>query len=173
MRPGLDGAPRPAPPHAGQMTQLPPGGRLPDAVLRLAHPPQFRGPPVLAAALMNSSAMSKQGPKVTDLFRQSKYRIPATRGKKAEPSAAAVAPPQAAAAAPPADAEQDAADEATLRQFDLDSRFGPCSGITRLERWERAVELGLDPPAEVPQLVRRHGTNSLFNKDLFSEEKPF
>ena len=33
--------------------------------------------------------------------------------------------------------------------FDLNYKFGPCVGITRLERWERAHELGLDPPQEV------------------------
>jgi len=39
--------------------------------------------------------------------------------------------------------------EEMLRQFDLDLRFGPMLGLTRLERWARAEELGLDPPAAV------------------------
>ncbi|KAI3436279.1 hypothetical protein D9Q98_002332 [Chlorella vulgaris] len=88
------------------------------------------------------------------------------------PAAAAVAaaPPQASATA---GAEQEAADEAALRQFDLDVRFGPCKGISRMDRWDRAVKLGLNPPPEVQQLVQKHGLNSLFNKDLFCEEKPF
>ncbi|KXS13799.1 hypothetical protein M427DRAFT_58391 [Gonapodya prolifera JEL478] len=38
-----------------------------------------------------------------------------------------------------------------LREFDLDSRYGPHVGMTRMERWERAEELGLAPP----DLVRR------------------
>ena len=46
-------------------------------------------------------------------------------------------------------------------------RFGPCTGITRLQRWERAAKLGLDPPPEVPQLIQRHGADSMMNRDLF------
>ncbi|NXO96999.1 DPOD4 polymerase, partial [Certhia brachydactyla] len=33
-----------------------------------------------------------------------------------------------------------------LRRFDLSWEYGPCTGITRLQRWERAQELGLSPP---------------------------
>eukprot|EP00898_Chlorokybus_atmophyticus_P002607 jgi/Chlat1/3347/Chrsp23S03656 len=43
--------------------------------------------------------------------------------------------------------------EETLRQFDMAGRFGPCVGITRLERFERAHKLGLDPPQEVFDLL--------------------
>lgn len=42
---------------------------------------------------------------------------------------------------------------ACLREFDLDSRFGPCMGLTRIERWERAEKLGLDPPPRVKALL--------------------
>lgn len=28
-----------------------------------------------------------------------------------------------------------------LRQFDLASKYGPCTDLSRLERWERAFEL--------------------------------
>lgn len=40
-----------------------------------------------------------------------------------------------------------------LREFDLDSRFGPCMGMTRIDRWERAEKLGLDPPPRVKTLL--------------------
>jgi len=40
-----------------------------------------------------------------------------------------------------------------LRKFDLDSRYGPCMGLTRLERWERAQILGLNPPVEIRQIL--------------------
>jgi hypothetical protein len=30
-----------------------------------------------------------------------------------------------------------------------DCRYGPAAGMTRLERWKRASNWGLDPPAEV------------------------
>jgi DNA polymerase delta subunit 4 len=36
-----------------------------------------------------------------------------------------------------------------LRVFDLTSEYGPCVGISRLARWERAREWGLNPPQEV------------------------
>jgi len=40
-----------------------------------------------------------------------------------------------------------------LREFDLNWKFGPCTGITRLERWDRASNFGLDPPANVRHLI--------------------
>jgi hypothetical protein len=44
--------------------------------------------------------------------------------------------------------------EELLRKFDLSSKFGPCIGITRMERWTRAEELGLNPPPEVYTALR-------------------
>ncbi|ODO06346.1 hypothetical protein L198_01578 [Cryptococcus wingfieldii CBS 7118] len=35
-----------------------------------------------------------------------------------------------------------------LRVFDLSTKYGPCVGIARLQRWERAKQWGLDPPDE-------------------------
>jgi hypothetical protein len=32
-----------------------------------------------------------------------------------------------------------------LRQFDMNITYGPCIGISRLERWKRAKEMGLNP----------------------------
>lgn len=169
--------------------------------------------------------MSKQqGAKVTDVFRASRAGAAPARGGKARgPQAAAPPAPAAAQAEPqlPQDQQQAEADEATLRQFDLDTRcagglrrnlcgmlvgpgrlsearrcpgaarltscascppiptpypaslrrFGPCTGITRLQRYERAVRLGLDPPPEVPQLVARHGADSQFNANVFAPNK--
>ncbi|KAL4078692.1 DNA polymerase delta, subunit 4-domain-containing protein [Scleroderma yunnanense] len=40
-----------------------------------------------------------------------------------------------------------------LRVFDMSSEYGPCIGMTRLERWERAETLGLKPPPEVRQIL--------------------
>jgi DNA polymerase delta subunit 4 len=37
-----------------------------------------------------------------------------------------------------------------LRTFDLRYEYGPCVGVSRLERWERAKAMGLNPPQEVP-----------------------
>ncbi|KAK4270768.1 hypothetical protein QN277_019540 [Acacia crassicarpa] len=44
--------------------------------------------------------------------------------------------------------------EEMLRQFDMDMAYGPCIGMTRLARWERAHKLGLNPPAEIEKLVK-------------------
>ena len=38
------------------------------------------------------------------------------------------------------------------------------TGITRLKRWERAKQDGLDPPEEVKQIIERHGATSECNK---------
>ncbi|KAH8121836.1 hypothetical protein ACSS6W_003275 [Trichoderma asperelloides] len=39
--------------------------------------------------------------------------------------------------------------EKVLRYFDVSSQYGPCIGMTRLKRWQRAERLGLNPPIEV------------------------
>ncbi|KAG8221074.1 DNA polymerase delta, subunit 4-domain-containing protein [Butyriboletus roseoflavus] len=40
-----------------------------------------------------------------------------------------------------------------LRLFDMSYEFGPCIGMTRLERWERAETFGLNPPVEVRDIL--------------------
>ncbi|EIN05967.1 hypothetical protein PUNSTDRAFT_54280 [Punctularia strigosozonata HHB-11173 SS5] len=40
-----------------------------------------------------------------------------------------------------------------LRSFDLSYEYGPCVGVSRLERWERAEALGLNPPPEVRDIL--------------------
>ena len=44
--------------------------------------------------------------------------------------------------------------EAKLKSFDMDATYGPCLGITRMQRWERAVKWGLQPPEEVKALLQ-------------------
>nr|GMD59276.1 DNA polymerase delta subunit 4 [Ipomoea batatas] len=39
--------------------------------------------------------------------------------------------------------------EVMLRQFDMNMAYGPCLGMSRLERWERAKSLGLNPPNDL------------------------
>ncbi len=45
------------------------------------------------------------------------------------------------------------AEAAELKAFDLTMAFGPMVGLTRLERWERAQEAGLGPPAHLHALL--------------------
>lgn len=40
-----------------------------------------------------------------------------------------------------------------LKQFDMNMAYGPCVGISRLERWQRAKRLGLNPPEEIEELL--------------------
>eukprot|EP00171_Calliarthron_tuberculosum_P002795 IDg2795t1 len=47
--------------------------------------------------------------------------------------------------------------ENILRLFDLDPRYGPFVGLTRIERWNRAERFGLAPPPEVRQLLQTGG----------------
>ncbi|KAJ2961850.1 hypothetical protein NQZ79_g2900 [Umbelopsis isabellina] len=44
-------------------------------------------------------------------------------------------------------------DDKVLRAFDLNYAYGSCVGISRLERWQRAFKLGLEPPQEVKTLL--------------------
>ncbi|KAF9439371.1 hypothetical protein BGZ76_000032 [Entomortierella beljakovae] len=54
--------------------------------------------------------------------------------------------------------------EKILRQFDLASKYGPCTELTRLERWDRAFELGLNPPREIKDMIE---VNVALNKPVF------
>ncbi|XP_056264231.1 DNA polymerase delta subunit 4 isoform X2 [Pseudoliparis swirei] len=56
-----------------------------------------------------------------------------------------------------------------LRQFDLNWRFGPCTGISRQQRWERAKLHGLSPPEEVRDLLLQTQTDPKSNLSLWSE----
>jgi len=40
-----------------------------------------------------------------------------------------------------------------LRVFDLSYEYGPCIGMSRLQRWERAEALGLNPPVAVKDIL--------------------
>ncbi|XP_038998269.1 DNA polymerase delta subunit 4-like isoform X1 [Hibiscus syriacus] len=55
------------------------------------------------------------------------------------------------------DLEADDFDEEqqVLRQFDMNMEFGPCIGIPRIDRWERARRLGLNPPKEIESILKR------------------
>ena len=54
-----------------------------------------------------------------------------------------------------------------LRAFDLDPEFGPCVGMTRKARWERAAANGLHPPAEVLALVQKHADDAAYAEALW------
>ncbi|KIL69102.1 hypothetical protein M378DRAFT_176093 [Amanita muscaria Koide BX008] len=51
--------------------------------------------------------------------------------------------------AAPVHAENENEISKILRIFDLSDEYGPCIGVSRLERWERAHAFGMNPPEEV------------------------
>ena len=51
------------------------------------------------------------------------------------------------------DCNDDDAIERELKEFDLNYDYGPCCGLTRLERWNRAYSLGLKPPKRIKDLL--------------------
>jgi len=59
-----------------------------------------------------------------------------------------------------------------LRVFDLSYEYGPCIGVTRLERWERAAALGLNPPLEIRDILStQQGTDQTeFSQCVFHDE---
>ncbi|KAK2071997.1 hypothetical protein P8C59_006378 [Phyllachora maydis] len=48
--------------------------------------------------------------------------------------------------------------EKILRYFDVSSQYGPCVGLSRLKRWQRAERLGLKPPIEVLAVLLKDDT---------------
>uniref|UniRef100_A0A7S0Q0H4 DNA polymerase delta subunit 4 n=1 Tax=Coccolithus braarudii TaxID=221442 RepID=A0A7S0Q0H4_9EUKA len=44
-------------------------------------------------------------------------------------------------------------EQKALRAFDLVQEFGPCVGLSRLQRWRRADKLGLNPPKMVLDIL--------------------
>ncbi|XP_031967910.1 DNA polymerase delta subunit 4 [Corvus cornix cornix] len=56
-----------------------------------------------------------------------------------------------------------------LRRFDLSWEYGPCTGITRLQRWERAQELGLSPPGPIRDALLEHRDNPDVTYSLWHE----
>lgn len=56
-----------------------------------------------------------------------------------------------------------------LRQFDLAWEYGPCTGITRLQRWERARALGLSPPAAIRDALLEHRHDPAVTYSLWHE----
>ncbi|CAN1271603.1 DNA polymerase delta subunit 4 [Linum perenne] len=43
--------------------------------------------------------------------------------------------------------------EQMLREFDMNMAYGPCIGMTRSARWERAHRLGMNPSGEIKDLL--------------------
>mmetsp|Transcript_18737 Transcript_18737/g.41044 ORF Transcript_18737/g.41044 Transcript_18737/m.41044 type:complete len:105 (-) Transcript_18737:150-464(-) len=44
--------------------------------------------------------------------------------------------------------------DSVLKAFDLCPKYGPCAGVSRLERWDRANKFGLNPPLQVREIIK-------------------
>ncbi|KAM6115414.1 DNA polymerase delta subunit 4 [Pterocles gutturalis] len=79
------------------------------------------------------------------------------------------APPPAEEPPPPPVPPPDPAVLEMLRRFDLAWEYGPCTGITRLQRWERAQALGLSPPSSIRDALLEHQDNPEVTYSLWHE----
>lgn len=84
----------------------------------------------------------------------------AARGSRAQTASKSAAPTPAldgerasAANHGSAAAALELSTEEVLRAFDLELKYGPCAGLTRLERFERAKQLGFAPPERICALL--------------------
>ncbi|XP_071415321.1 DNA polymerase delta subunit 4 [Pithys albifrons albifrons] len=121
---------------------------------------------------MSRRAM-EQPRRITDSFprrRRGPGRAPGRlkdKGKdkdKAQVKAKVRDSPRAAPQSPPDPALLD-----MLRRFDLSWEYGPCTGITRLQRWERAQALGLSPPGPVRDALLEHRDDPNVTYSLWHE----
>jgi len=99
---------------------------------------------------------------ITDSFKVMKKSRKEDKIEKSSPSP----PPQ-----PEADANTMSNREKELeklRQFDLDWRYGPCTGISRMERWDRAQLHGLNPPEEIRTLLLCTRVDAEYTQSLWN-----
>lgn len=101
-------------------------------------------------------------PHDTDLIKN-KARTVVSSSRKATPSEVRAA----AHAKTLAPGDLPESERAFLRTFDLNTTFGPCAGISRLERWDRAESFGLNPPKEVRALVESHAGDVRYERSIW------
>ncbi|XP_064193873.1 DNA polymerase delta subunit 4 isoform X1 [Anguilla rostrata] len=130
--------------------------------------PAFKKPvlnlPCFKSACAKLACVADMGPKrrlITDTFKVVK------RAKKEEKQDKEPAAPEKELE--PLPLTQREKDLLELQQFDLDWRYGPCTGISRLQRWERAELYGLKPPQTVRDLLRRSGEETDYTHCLWHD----
>ncbi|KDQ13951.1 hypothetical protein BOTBODRAFT_33071 [Botryobasidium botryosum FD-172 SS1] len=57
-----------------------------------------------------------------------------------------------------------------LRAFDLSYEYGPCIGVSRLDRWNRAKAIGMSPPEAVRQILmtKQGSEDTQFSMNIFN-----
>ncbi|KAG5029160.1 hypothetical protein AAZX31_05G114500 [Glycine max] len=91
---------------------------------------------------------------IKGFYRQKKTTATKKSSKKSPIPAAAQSPALISHGGKPDLEDEYKESEVALRQFDLNMAYGPCLGMTRLARWERAQRLGLNPPQEIDRLLK-------------------
>uniref|UniRef100_A0A673N6V4 DNA polymerase delta subunit 4-like n=1 Tax=Sinocyclocheilus rhinocerous TaxID=307959 RepID=A0A673N6V4_9TELE len=94
---------------------------------------------------------------ITDTFKVVKKT---RRGGKRDKSPSPPIPPQLS------EREKDLQE---LKKFDLDWKFGPCTGISRLQRWERAALHGLNPQQEIKDILLKESTDPEHTQNLWCD----
>ncbi|KAI5617481.1 DNA polymerase delta subunit 4 [Silurus asotus] len=97
---------------------------------------------------------------ITDTYKVVKKVKRSNRREKKHPSPPAAEPPQLS---------EREVDLQQLRKFDLTWQFGPCTGITRLQRWERAALHGLNPPQKIKDILLRESTDPEYTHSLWRD----
>jgi len=65
--------------------------------------------------------------------------------------------------------EQLSSDIEVLRDFDLQLDYGPCIGIARLERWDRAEKFGLNPPMQVRKIIEMNLNDDRYTQCVWND----
>ncbi|XP_075569250.1 DNA polymerase delta subunit 4 [Pelecanus crispus] len=110
----------------------------------------------------------EQPRRITDCFPRRRRR----RAGRAPGKAKGRSWPRPRAPSPTEDPPPPSPDRALLemlRRFDLAWEYGPCTGITRLQRWERAQALGLSPPDPIRDALLEHRDNPDVTYSLWHE----
>jgi len=58
-----------------------------------------------------------------------------------------------------------------LREFDLNSKYGPCSGLTRMERWLRAEKFNFNPPNYIRDIIEKHSNDERYTQNIWCDIK--
>ncbi|KAK6192687.1 hypothetical protein SNE40_004116 [Patella caerulea] len=98
---------------------------------------------------------------VTDTYKQTK-RVSRSSSKSADTKTCADSAPSTSESKFERDIE-------LLKSFDLTLEYGPCTGISRLERWSRAEKHGLNPPQSVYNLLQLHADDDNYKQNLWKD----
>lgn len=96
---------------------------------------------------------------ITDSFKQTKSKGTASVGFKHESKVFLTSTVN----------ETESNELAILKSFDMQAEYGPCLGITRLERWERAEKFDLNPPAKVKEIIQAHINDEVYKECLWKK----